>query len=656
VRTEFRVLGDVRVSVQGRDIDLGFQRQQCVLAVLLVEANRVVSVDDLVERAWGERAPRRARTALYSYLSRLRGVLAAAEDVDLVRRNGGYRLTVDERCVDLHHFRDLVGRARACPDDRTADSLLADALALWRGDAFNGLDSPWLGGVRDTAEHDRFAAELDHADIALRCGRHAGLLTELAGRAAARPLDERLAGQLMVALYRSGRQADAIGHYHHIRARLADDIGADPCPPLQRLYHQILAGDQDFDDPVEASRPAVPRQLPAAPAWFVGRRHELTALAAAVNRAAGVMAIAAITGAGGIGKTSIALHWAHQHVDEFPDGQLFVDLRGFTPGEEPLTPAAAIRGLLAGLGVGPERVPLELDAQIGLYRSKVADKRMLVVLDNAASAAQVAPLLPGSAACTVLVTSRDRLAGLVNTYGAQPVSVTGLPAVEARALLAARLGTARLTAEPQAVDDVIAHCAGLPLALSIMSGRAASQPELPLEDLAAELRDATARLAALDDGPSASMPAALARSYAALQPDQAVTFALLGLAPGPDISVPAAAALLDLPPARAGALLRALDRVSLVQQLVPGRYRLGDLARLFAADRARRDLPAADQVAALRRLADFYSRTALTCDRLPRPHRAPLDVVPATVGVPRAQARRSEFDRFADRHCSGCAV
>ncbi|MFI9380443.1 BTAD domain-containing putative transcriptional regulator [Kutzneria sp. NPDC052558] len=623
--TQFRLLGDVGASVGGRDIDLGFQRQQCVLAVLLVDANRVVSVDELVERVWGERAPQRARTALYSYLSRLRGALAVAEDVDLVRRNGGYQLGVDEQHVDLHRFRDLVVRARACPDDRTAGPLLADALALWRGEAFSGLDSPWLDSVRDTAEHDRFAAELDHADIALRSGRHADLLAELTGRTADRPLDERLAGQLMVALCRSGRQADAIGHYHHIRARLAEDIGADPCPPLQRLYHQILTGDQDFDDPVEPARPPAPRQLPPAPAWFVGRGRELTALAAAVDRSAGVMAVAAITGAGGVGKSSLALHWAHQHVEDFPDGQLFLDLRGCTPGEEPLSPAAAIRVLLAGLGVGPDRVPLDLDARIGLYRSKVADRRMLVVLDNAADAAQVAPLLPGSPACTVLVTSRDRLAGLVNTYGAQPLSVTGLPAVEARALLTARLGVARLSAEPRAVDDVITHCAGLPLALTIVAGRAAAQPSLPIEDLAAELRDPATRLSALDDGPDASLPAALGRSHATLDPDQAAAFALLGLAPGPDISVPAAAALLDLTPALAGALLRSLDRVSLVQQPNPGCYRLDELTRLFAADRAHRDIPAADRDSALRRLADFHRHPALAW--LPRYHRPLPDLM-----------------------------
>ncbi|GAA1309236.1 NB-ARC domain-containing protein [Saccharothrix xinjiangensis] len=353
----------------------------------------------------------------------------------------------------------------------------------------------------------------------------------------------------------------------------------------------------------------VPRQLPAPPAGFTGRRHELTRLTELLDDAAdrgGTVLISALSGVGGIGKTWLALHWAHRNADRFPDGQLFVDLRGFASDGAPLSAEAAMRGFLTGLGVAPDRVPPEPGAQVGLYRSLVADRRVLVVLDNAADTGQVAPLLPGSTSCAVLVTSRHHLPGLLTGHGAHALVLTELSDTEARRLLERRLGPDRLAAEPEATAELLTCCAGLPLALGIVAGRALAHPDLPLAVLAAELRDVTTRLTALDEEDSpANLTAVLSWSHAALPPDRAEAFALLGIAPGTGFGPESAATTTGLNPTGTAVLLRALERASLTQQPSPGRYRLHDLVRLHAADRAVRDLP--DRVApALRRLVDHY--------------------------------------------------
>lgn len=391
------------------------------------------------------------------------------------------------------------------------------------------------------------------------------------------------------------------------------------------------------------SEVVIPRQLPAAPGPFVGRAGELAVLTAALGDDADqgtTMVVSAIGGAGGMGKTWLALHWAHGHLDRFPDGQLFVDLRGFAPSGKPMTPAAAVRGFLDALGVDPAAIPVDLDAQAGLYRSLIAGKRMLLVLDNARDAAQVAGLLPGSPSCTVIVTSRNRLAGLVTAHGAYPVAVDVFEESDARALLTRRLGAKGLAGEPHAVAEVLAWCAGLPLALSIVASRAALRPRITLGALAAELRDASTRLDALDEGdPAASLQAVLSWSYAALEPTQARTFCLLALAPGPDISVSAAASLAALPTDRLP--LRALELRSLLEQHAAGRYRMHDLIRLYAADQAQRDQSEQDRAAALRRLVDFYLHTAFAGDRQLDPDRAPIELDEPVAGC-RPQALADE--------------
>ncbi|RDI62750.1 ATP-binding protein [Nocardia pseudobrasiliensis] len=366
----------------------------------------------------------------------------------------------------------------------------------------------------------------------------------------------------------------------------------------------------------------VPQQLPALPQVFVGRTDELNALS--VRTGGATVVVSAVSGGGGIGKTWLALQWAHEHLAEFPDGQLFVDLRGFSPKGRPVPSTHALRGFLDALGVEPAKIPADLDAQTALYRTLVADKRMLIVLDNARDSEQAAPLLPGGSACTAVVTSRDRLAGLVTAHGAHPIVLDVLDETQARELMAARLGHDRLAAEPDAAAELLGYCAGLPLALAVVAARAALQPDTSLARLVAELRDASSRIDALDAGETAAnVRAALSWTHSALSPRQAETFALLGLAPGPEIGLAAAAVLTDLPEPEVRRALAELERISLVRQAVPERYRMHDLVKLFAADQAR-EVARPQRQAALRRLVDHYLHTAYTADRKVNPQRDPV--------------------------------
>lgn len=367
---------------------------------------------------------------------------------------------------------------------------------------------------------------------------------------------------------------------------------------------------------VATQAPPTPRQLPAAPRWFTGRSAALAALDEALPQPG----TAVVSGSGGIGKSALAVQWAYRNADRFPDGQLFVNLRGFDPSGSPVAPTTALHGFLHALGVDREAIPPQLDAQSSMFRSLTADRRMLVVLDNAADAEQVAPLLPGRG-CTAVVTSRHRLAALVTGHGAGPVFVDALPEDEARALLAERLGADRVAAEPAAVDDLVAHCAGLPLALSVVAGRAQARPTFALAAFAAQLQDVATRLGELnDDDGRASVRAVLSWSTSALTDEQVRMFALLGTAPGPDVSVSSAACLADLVPHQASTVLRTLERVSLLQEHQPGRYRMYDLVRLHAAEL---DVSPAERRASVTRLATMHAHIAESAARMLRPFRRP---------------------------------
>ncbi|HEX6354110.1 AfsR/SARP family transcriptional regulator [Actinophytocola sp.] len=627
---EFRLLGPIEVAVDGRLVDVGHLRQLSVLAIMLVEANELVSPDQLVDRVWGGRSPHTARNTLYGYLHRLRKILADVPGVDITRRSGGYVLTVAPESVDLHRFRQLVGAARTAGDER-ALALLDEALGLCRGEAFPGLSSPWLDSVRVGLDQDRLTAELDRADLALKQNRHGDLVPVLATLADRHPLDERLAGQLMLALYRTGRQADALGRYEDTRRRLVDELGTDPGVALRELHQRILAGDASLD--VTRHAPAasqVPRQLPARPGSFSGRAGELALLDKALAEES-TTNIVAVTGAGGIGKTWLTLAWAYRAIDRFPDGQLYVDLRGVASAGDPASPHGAVRGLLVALGVDAGAVPADPDAQTALYRSVLAGRRVLIVLDDAYDTEQILPLLPGDPNCVVLVSSRHRLAGLAAAHGAVTVTLDVLTDAEAEDVLVGHLGRDRMAAEPDAVAALLTACAGLPLAISIVAARAATQRDFPLGVLAAELQDEATRLDALDTGDlTADLRAVFAASHRALTPDAQTLFGLLGVVPGPDIAQDAVAVLADESPQRTRVLLRELERAHLVRQHVPGRYRMHDLTRLYAVEQAGPDT----RTAALRRLVGLYLHTAYLADHEVNPYHERMSPEPDITGVP----------------------
>ncbi len=403
----------------------------------------------------------------------------------------------------------------------------------------------------------------------------------------------------------------------------------DPNParrPSAEQAAQLLA--EIAGEPARSAEVGVvPRQIPAPTRDFVGRDAELHSLTGFLDESTvdvNSVLISTVAGGGGIGKTALAVRWAHQVADRFPDGQLYVNLRGFDPSGSPMSPAEAIRNLLDAFEVPAERIPTGLDAQAGLYRSLIAGRRMLVLLDNARDSDQVRPLLPGTSGCLVLVTSRNQLTGLITGHGARHLPIDVLSDTEARTLLSTRLGADRMDAEPAATNEILAYCDGIPLALSIVAGRVQTQPHMSLATVAEDLREA--RLSALDDDdPAVSLPTVLSWSYAALIPEQTQVLGLLAIAPGPDISLRAAANLAALSSTRARAVLRGLAQVSLIDQDASGRYRMHDLVRRYAADRAGDQSPA-DREAAWRRLAAFYLHTAHAGNQLLPPTRPPIEL------------------------------
>ncbi|MFD6363210.1 BTAD domain-containing putative transcriptional regulator [Streptomyces roseolus] len=678
----FRLLGGIEVLTGGRAVDVGHTRQRCVLAALLVDAGRPVTVDRLIDRVWADHPPQRARDALYSYLSRLRRALAHASDpeTEIARRGGGYVLRARPETIDIHHFRTLVSRARAATDDEQAMSLYDRALGLWHGEPFGSVDGPWFRQQRDVLGQERLVAELDRNDRALRCGRHTALAAELRVRVEEHPLDERLAAQLMRALHHSGRPAEALAQYRRLHRVLAEELGIAPSEPLRTLHQRLLtsttatgsgagrtggagratedsggrhpaatvsdgagAGGGAGDTPPGRLPYRAPRQLPPTSLHLIGRSAEIAFLddlrpAPAAPSTATVTTTAAplvtLSGPAGVGKTTLALHWAHRAKDGFPDGQLYIDLRGFAPDASPLPPDEAVHRFLEALGTRPSAIPADPTARSALFRTLVDGRRLLMVLDNARDTDQVRPLLPGTPHCLVLVTSRRRLAGLVVHHEARHLALDVLSPHAARELLTARLGPYHVHAEPDALAELVERCGRLPLALSIAAARATTSPGLSLSALVAELRDGRHRLAALatGDGGDTDVTSVFSWSYRALTPDVARLFRLLADHPGPDTTAAAAAASAGLSSDRTRALLAELVNAHLLQCHPSDRYQLHDLVRAYAADRLAADEPETDRRAARHRLFDHYLHSALSADRLLDEHRDPIPVDPPVPG------------------------
>jgi len=592
---------------------------------------------------------------------------------------------------DLGRARQL----RKAGDPAGAVNALNSALSLWRGIAFAGVPGPFaetervrLGELRSTAAEER-------ADVLLSLGRHEEVVPDLTAMVADHPLRERLRGLLMIALYRCGRHAEALRIFQDGRRVLAEELGIDPGNDLSRIYQQVLTSDPALAVPgglvpgganrtppvpdddaagtgsaLDGHRPRpgrpdplaspVPAQLPLDAPGFSGRHEELSILQAMLppksagsagsagsGGAAGTagpdpadadtartVPIAVISGTAGTGKTALAVRFGRQVARRFPGGQLYVNLRGLDPSTGPMEPGEALRFFLDALGVPPYRIPADTEGRSGLFRSLLDGKRVLIVLDNARNVAQVRPLLPGSPDCLVIVTSRNEMTGLVAAEGAVPLTIDVLSDAEAHEMLARRLGQDRVAAEPGAADEIISSCARLPLALSIAIGRAAGRPKRPLIELAAELRDARGRLDALEaDDTVTNVRAVLSWSYDQLSEPAARMFRLLGVHPGPDISLSAAASLAGMPRAGAGAALRELTRTHMVAEYLPARFTFHDLLRAYAADQAERLDPEPERRAAVHRVIDHYLHTAMSASHRFSPFRSSLQLASPQPGV-----------------------
>jgi DNA-binding SARP family transcriptional activator/tetratricopeptide (TPR) repeat protein len=709
------VLGPLLIRSEGAEVLVPAPKQRVILAALALRAGQVVSYDELAEIIWDGAPPAGARVAIRNYVKRLRQIMGPVAGRRIVTRDPGYALEAAPDEVDALRFtaRCAAGgeAIRGGDPDGAAQAweVLTEALGLWRGNPLVDVPSnalitaevPRLDALRMQAQEWRM-------DAGLAQGRHAELVGELTQLARDHPWRERFHAQLMLALYRCGRQAEALEAYQRTRRLLVDELGVEPGRELRDLQAGILAADPRLAEPgswtrgylgpdapaagspgpgqpgpgqraagqpgpagvrsvpargttrvaggrvAASSRPGnsgtasraraasqkdgqaavVPRQLPAGVAHFAGRTAELAELRAWLDEAISAeesVKVLVIGGTAGAGKTALAVHWAHQSAGEFPDGQLYINLRGFDPSGTPVPPGDALRWFLGAFGVTEEQIPDSIEAQEALYRSVLADKRMLVILDNARDAAQVRPLLPGSPTCLALVTSRARLPGLAATEGARLVPLDVLTAGEASELLASRLGE-RASAEPQAVRQLTEACSRLPLALSIVAARAAARPFLPLADLARELADAAGLLDALDAGdPVASVRAVFSWSCKQLSEPAVRLFRLLGLHAGPDVSIPAAASLAGLDPAQAAAAVAELADAHLIAEHPPGRYAFHDLLRAYAADLAGTMDSEPDRRRAVHRVLDHYLHTAHSGSLVLNPAR---DFVPLDPPVP----------------------
>ena len=698
-------------------------QQRVLLALLLLEPNRVVSVDALIADLWNDRPPANARVLLHGCVARLRRVLravparpaaehpaaehpapehpaaerpaaelagpehaaperpaperawpehaapertaperAAAEhpaaertaaertaseraEPPLVSRPPGYLLAVRPDELDLLRFDELTAAAGREPEPERRRDVLAAALALWRGPALDGLTPGRLAAAAAGLDERRLTVLEQRIDLDLGLGRHAVLAGELRTHVRAHPLRERLWAQLMLALAGAGRRADALAAYQELRGSLVDQLGIEPGPLPRRLHQAVLSGADPTAvyldtggppaaptagrppaagalaaGPLASGAPAAPTgdrppaagplaQLPLDVSGFTGRGAELAELdvALAAGREPSAVRIAAVCGTAGVGKTALAVRWAHRGAARLPAGQLYVDLRGYAPGW-PVDPLDALAGMLTALGVPERDIPPTLDARAARYRSAVAGRRLLVLLDNAATVEQVHPLLPGSPDTVVLVTSRDSLPGLVALHGARRLALDLMPAADARALLRELIG-ARVDGEPDAAAELAALCGRLPLALRVAAELAVSRPTTPLADLVAELADRRRRLDLLDPGgdPHAAVITVFSWSLRHLPPDTMRAFALLGLHPGQDADAPALAALAGTGHRSAGRMLTRLARAHLVYSSGPGRYGMHELLRAYATGLVRSD---GEARAALGRLLDHYLGTA----------------------------------------------
>lgn len=652
----FNILGALEIWADQNRLRLGGPIQERVLVTLLLEPGRVVPVTRLVEVAWDEEPPATAVHQIRKAVADLRRRIPGGAGL-LVTDGPGYRAAVADEQLDLSRFTRFTGEARerfAAGAPGEAADLLRSALALWRGPVLAGSGGATLTAAATALDERRLAAAEQLFQLRLDQGETRELVFELRELITAHPLRETLRGQLMLALYRSGRAAEALEEYGRVRDLLVAELGIDPGPRLTKMYEAILRDSDELAGP-EPQPPAAAPQPPApAPSLstlpydltdFTGREEELRTLLKHAAEPCDGTRIVAVDGMGGSGKTSLAVRAAHQLAEQYPDGRLCFDLRGYSPGEEPLQPAAVLGALLRTLGIPDQRIPEDEGGRAALWRATLAGRRVLLLLDNACDSAQVRPILPASPGCLVLVTSRARL---MHLDGAEWISLGVMPPDDSATLLTETLGERRTAAEPEAVAELAELCGHLPLALRIASARLRNRSRWTVQYLVDRLRDETRRLGELSSG-ERSVAATIQLSYQAMEEQHRRAFRLLGLHPGTEVDVHSGAALLGTDCREAEDILERLLDVHLVQQHTLGQYALHDLVRSFAQSLRTEAARAADHAAVERVLHYYVAASEQACTVLfPRRSRhaapAPADVaeLPPLDGIEQA---RGWFDQ-----------
>lgn len=608
----FQVLGPVRVWCGTEALPAGRPQERALLAALLLRAGRTATASELIDAIWGQTPPAQALPALRTYASRLRKVLGRRT---LVSEAGGYAIALPDGALDLtrcEQYEAQAAAARTAHDPHRARQALRDALALWHGEPLGGVPGPFADAQRSRLSQWRLALLEHRLALDLELGGHLDAVSELTSLTAEHPLHEDLRALLMLALYRGGRQGEALGVYADTRRMLDEELGVGPGPELTALHQRVLHADPGLaappgtggtdEPPPQAARLA---QLPAELADFTGRAAAAAHLRRELLRDPGrVMAVASVRGLGGVGKTALAVRVAHAVRGHFPDGQLYADLLGQSA--RPAGPHDVLGAFLRALGVPDAALPDAPEERSALYRSTLAGRRVLVLLDNAHDEAQVRPLLPGAPGCAVLITSRARL---VAVPGAQVLDLDVMSEQEALALFTRIVGAPRAQAERTACRATVAACGYLPLAIRIAAARLVARPAWAVSTLAGRLADERRRLDQLRLGDLA-VDASFELGHGQLEPAHARAFRRLALPDGTDISLAAAAAVLDENEDTSERLLESLVDTSLLESAAPGRYHYHDLLRLFARDRAAREDPDGDRTAALARLLGFYLATA----------------------------------------------
>jgi DNA-binding SARP family transcriptional activator len=645
----FRILGPVEAWTGQDWAKIGAAKQRSVLAALLLRPGEVVSTDTLIDQVWPDKPPAKAANLISVYMYHLRRRIEDAEGRVLVTRAPGYQVVLGPGELDADRFGALVGEGRQALASGSPDravELLDEAVGLWRGDALADVPAtPLVAAEADRLEESRIEALELRAEASLACGRHAEVVPEVRRLLVDHPLQEKLWALLIRALYGAGRQAEALEVYEQARNRISDELGVDPGAELRQLYHQILDADDDQPavvlytaEPGPGRAPApVPAQLPADIPDFTGRSGQVGQLRELLagprgEDSPGAVRVALVVGSGGLGKSALAVHVAHLLASQFPGGQLYANLLGTT---QPADPAEVLARFLRDLGMEGHRIPLGEEERAAHFRTRLAGKRVLVLLDDARDAAQVMPLLPGSASCAVLVTTRNWLPELA---GGTVLDLNVLSAEEGRELFARVVGAKRVAAEPAAADEVLAACVGLPLAIRIAGARLATRSAWSVRTLADRLADERRRLDELRVG-NLAVRASFEVSFASLRGEAANgaspagAFRLLGLWTGPWIRLPAASALLGESEGATADALDALVDAHLLESPEPDRYLFHDLLRVYAADRARTQETEQRRSDAIARLLTWYLHTAEAAAAVisPQHTRVPLEAPDGTV-------------------------